>query len=162
MANDTNKPTLFHFYAHEGDFASTDLNLELEETVNRIIVVGANINGRTCRAEAVNDNAISPISYKRIGYRTGDIVNDSNITSDILAQERADYELRKQAIIKTTISNEVTFNPLLTVNNLISVSDDFFDLTREKFLLQSISFSLGYNGLMSLSSTNTNNLPFMI
>jgi hypothetical protein len=67
-----------------------------------------------------------------------------------------------KSIIKTTANNSVYFNPLLTVNNLISLSDDFFDLTREKFLLQSISFSLNYEGIMSISSTNTNNLPFMI
>jgi hypothetical protein len=53
--------------------------------VNRVVVIGANVNGKTCRAEAVNDRAISPINYKKIGYRTGDIVNDSNITSDSLA-----------------------------------------------------------------------------
>lgn len=162
MADDSNKPTLFHFYAHEGDFQNNDLNLELEEMVNRVVVIGANVNGKTCRAEAINGRAISPINYKKIGYRTGDIVDDSNITSDSLAQERADYELRMKSIIRTTANNSIYFNPLLTVNNLISLSDDFFDLTREKFLLQSISFSLNYDGIMSISSTNTNNLPFMI
>lgn len=162
MANDSNKPTLFHFYAHEGDFQNNDLDLELEDMVNRIVVIGANVNGKTCRGEAINDRASSPLNYKRIGYRTGEIINDSNITSDFLAQERADYELRMKSIIKTTANNSVYFNPLLTVNNLISLSDDFFDLTREKFLLQSISFSLNYDGIMNISSTNTNNLPFTI
>ena len=129
--------------------------------VNRIVVIGANVNGCTCKAEAINDRPTSPINYKRIGYRTGEIVNDSNITSNTLAQERADYELRMKSIVKTTASNSIYFNPLLTVNNLISLSDDFFDLIREKFLLQSISFSLNYDGVMSISSTSTNNLPFM-
>lgn len=162
MADDGNKPTIFHFYAYEGDFQNNDLDLEMENIVNRVVVIGANVNGRTFRAESVNNSATSPISYQRIGYRTGEIINDSNITSDTLAQERADYELRMKSIIRTSANNTIFFNPLLTVNNLISLSDDFFNLTRDKFLLQSISFSLDYNGIMTITSTNTNNLPFMV
>lgn len=161
MADDSNKSTIFHFYAHEGDFTDNNLDLAMDEIVNRVIVIGANVNGKTCRAEAINGQPTSPISYQKIGYRTGEIINDSNITTDLLAQERADYELRMKSILRTTANNTVFFNPLLTVNNLISLSDNFFELTREKFLLQSISFSLSYDGLMNISSTNTNNLPFM-
>ena len=160
VTNDGDKPVLYNFVDTNGDFTNNSLSFSMSDVVNRIIVIGANVNGGTCQAVAVNDDPASPLCYQRIGYRTGDVVNDSNITSDILAQERADYELRKQLILKTTMSNTVYFNPLLSVNNLITVSDTEFDLKRERFLLQSLSFSLDYSGTMSISSTNIKNLPF--
>ena len=54
------------------------------------------------------------------------------------------------------------FNPLLSVNNIVTYTDEEdFDMKRERFLIQSISFNLGYDGLMSLSVSNINNLPFV-
>ena len=160
VVNDGDKPVLYNFSAEEGDFQNNNFSYDFSTIVNRVIVVGANVNGGTCEAVAVNDNPASPLCYQRIGYRTGAPISDSNITSDVLAQERADYELRKQLIAKTTISNTVYFNPLLTVNNLVTISDDFYGLVRERVLLQSLSFSLGYDGVMSISSSNIRNLPF--
>ena len=89
-------------------------------------------------------------------------INDSNITNDILAQERADYELRKVLIAKSSLSSSVFFNPILTVNNMITYTDDFFSLKRERLILQSISFSLDYSGLMSISCSNIKNLTFVL
>lgn len=161
VMTDADKPVLFNFYDTEGDFSNISMGLAMNEVVNRVIVIGANVNGASVTATALNDNTSSPLCYQRIGYRTGQIINDSNITSDILAQERADYELRTKTILGTTVSNTIMFNPLLTVNNIITITDDFFDLGRERFLLQSISYSLNYDGTMSISSTNINNLPFI-
>lgn len=160
VINDGDKPVLYNFVDINGDFISNSLNFAMSEVVNRVVVIGANVNGGACQAIAVNGDPSSPLCYQRIGYRTGNIINDSNIVSDILAQERADYELRKVLILKTSMSNSIYFNPLLTVNNLITVSDDVFGLRRERFLLQSLSFSLDYSGTMSISSTNIKNLPF--
>lgn len=160
VSNDGDKPVLYNFAANEGDFQDSDFSYDFSSVINRVIVIGANVNGASCDAIAVNDDPSSPLCYQRIGYRTADPISDSNITSKILAQERADYELRKQLIAKTTISNSVYFNPLLTVNNLVTITDDFYGLVRERFLLQSISFSLNYDGLMDITSSNIRNLPF--
>ena len=160
VMQDGDKPILYDFVDTEGDFTNDNMSFQMAEAYNRVVVVGANVNGATCQAIAVNDDPSSPLCYQRIGYRTAPIVNDSNISSEILAQERADYELRKMLILKTTINNTIMFNPLLTVNNLVTITDEFFGLGRVRFLLQSISYSLDYSGVMSISSTNINNLPF--
>lgn len=160
VVQDSDKPVLFDFFEDEGNFQTDSFNLQFDNIVNRIVVIGANVNGRTYKAEAINSNPYSPTNYRRVGYRTGDIVNDSAITSDVLAQERADYELRKQSILKSTSSTGVYFNPLLSVNNLISITDDHFNLSRDRFLLQSISFNIDYSGIMNISSANIKDLPF--
>ena len=55
----------------------------------------------------------------------------------------------------------MTFNPLLLVNNLVTITDEFYGLQEQKFLIQSISCNLGYDGMMSISVSNLQNLPFL-
>lgn len=156
---DKNKPLLFEY--QKEDLSDLSFSFNYDNIVNRIIVIGTTSSGGTFSAEAVNDDPKSPLCYQRIGYHTGSIINDSNVYSMYLAQERAEYELRQQLILKTSTSATVLYNPLLEVNNLISISEDFFNLTNERFLIQSISCSLDYSNQMSISFSNLDNLPFL-
>ena len=162
VTSDGDKPVIFDFVDTNGDFKDDNFSLDMTSFINKIVVIGSNVNGHTVIAEAVNDDPASPLCYQRIGYRPASPINDSNITNDILAQERADYELRKVLIAKSSLSSNVFFNPILTVNNLVTYTDDFFSLKRERLLLQSVSFSLDYSGLMSISAANIKNLPFVV
>lgn len=162
VTNDIDKPIIYHLYEEKGDFGSNNLSFDFASVINRVIIIGATVNQGVCRAVAVNDDASSPLSYQRIGYRTASPINDSAITSDVLAQERADYELRQKLILKTSTSQETRYNPLLMVNNLISVTDEFFGFKQEKFLIQSISCPLDYSGTMSVTAANARNLPFLV
>lgn len=158
--NDIDKPIIYQFFDSNGDFSSLSFSFSFEDIVNRIIVVGGSVNGGVSRAVAENNDASSPLSVQRIGYRTGNIINDSNITSDQLAQERADYELRQSLILKTSSSTNVPYNPLLSVNNLVGVTAEFYDFQQEYFLLRQISCPIDYSGMMSISISNTRNFPF--
>lgn len=157
---DVDKPVICSFVDEDGDFSSLSFGLQLNEVVNRVVVIGATVDGKIYTATAVNDDAASPLCYQRIGYRTGQIINDSNITSQSLADDRAKYELRKQLILKSSVSLPISFNPLLSVNNLVEITDEFFGLDHEKFLLQGISCNLDYSGSMSITVSNVRNLPF--
>lgn len=160
VASDNTKANIFDYTVNE--LQTESFSFRMNEFVNCIEVVGANINGHTCLATAQNTNPNSPISVGRIGVRTASVINDSNITTDILAQDRADYELRKVAIAQSSLSSQVIFNPLLSVNNVITCTDtEDFQLRRERFLIQGVSFSMGYNGTMSLTLTNLKDLPFL-
>lgn len=161
IIQDKDKPLLMSYDFNQGEFNNLNFSFDLNSIINRIIVLGNNNNGSVCRAVAVNDNPGSPLCYQRIGYRTGNIINDSNITSDVLAQERAVYELRSQLILKSSTNIEVLFNPFLTVNNLLSISCDFYNLQNSKFIIQSLSFPLDYTGTMSLSISNLENIPIL-
>ena len=161
VTNDTDKPIIFQFYDHFGDLISNDMSFDLSDVVNRIIVIGSSVSGKISRAIAVNGNADSPLCYQRIGYRTASPINDTNITSNILAQERADYELRNKLILKSSVSLEIPFNPLLSVNNLIGITDEYYGIEQERFLIQSISYSINDSGTMSISCSNIRNLPFI-
>lgn len=158
VSEDQNKPILYSFDADNGDLTQLNFDYDYDSIINRVIVVGNSKDGYAYRAIAVNNDERSPLCYQRVGYRTGNIINDSNIYSDTLAKERAEYELRQKLILKTTSNSTILFNPFLSVNNLITVSSDFYELTQEKFLLQSISFSLDTSGQMNMSFSNILNL----
>lgn len=160
VTNEVDKPILYDFYEDKGDFGENNFSFNFEEVVNRVIVIGSNVNSLLCQATAVNDDPSSPLCYQRIGYRTASPINDSNITTIPLAEERATYELRNKLILKSSITTPARFNPLLLVNNLITVTDEFYGLYQEKFLIQSLSFNLDSSGTMSITSTNVRNIPF--
>ena len=49
-------------------------------------------------------------------------------------------------------------------NDIKNIPPESYDALAEEireFLIQSISFNLGYDGVMSLSVSNINNLPFV-
>ena len=157
---DIDKPVICYLNDENGDFSGLSFGLQMSNIVNRVVVIGATVNGKVYTATAVNDDSTSPLCYQRIGYRTGQIINDSNITSQDLADDRSKYELRKQLILKSSVSVNISFNPLLSVNNLIEITDEFFGLDHERFLLQGVSCSLDYSGTMSITVSNVRNLPF--
>ena len=162
LMNDGDKPVLYDYEAGRGNLQNDDFSLDMDSFVNSVQIIGANINGHTVTATAENSDPSSPLSIDRIGRRSLSPITDTNITTDVLAQERADYELRQRLIAKSTLNSNVFFNPLLGVNNLVTYTDEFYGLRRDRFLIQSISFSLNYDGMMSLSVSNINNLPFVV
>lgn len=161
VTDDQDKTIIYHFYDELGGMEGLDLSFDLSGVINRVIVIGSTNNGETYRAVAVNDNSGSPLCYQRIGYRTASPISDSNITSQILAQERADYELRQKLIVKSSSTVTVRYNPLLLVNNLITITDDFYGLNQVRFLVQGISLALDYSGAMSLTISNIQNFMFL-
>ena len=159
---DQNKPVLYYYYTNLGEIENLSFSLDYTSIVNRVVVIGTTSTGGTFTAEAVNNDPSSPLCYQRIGYRTGDTINDSNIYSYYLAEERAEYELRKQLILESSTSSEVVFNPILKVNGVIAIFDEFTQLNNERFLIQSLSFSLDYSNKMNITFSNLNNLPFVV
>lgn len=161
--SDNDKPLLCEVEAGKGDYDSLSFDIDFSSIVNKVIVTGSSNSSSSgvYKAVAVNDDPKSPLCYQRIGYHMGSVINDSNITSNTLAKERAEYELRKVLMMKSSVSFNVAFNPLVTVNNLVSVTNSFFGMASKRFLIQSMSCSLDYSGTMSLSLTSLDNIPFL-
>lgn len=150
---DVQKASLWDYSDEDRDYDSATANYDFENAVNEVHVVGDNINNEIFSAMAKNENPVSPLCIQRIGRRI-EYINDSNIYSDDLAQQRANYELRKFGILKTTMNIQVSFNPLLFVNNLITITDKYYNLARERFLIQSISYTIGNESQMTISCSN--------
>ena len=150
---DVQKASLWDYSDTDRNYYTANANYDFENAVNEVHIVGDNINNEIFSAMARNDNPASPLCVAKIGRRI-EYINDSNIYSDSLAQQRADYELRKFGILKTIFNINVSFNPLLFVNNLITITDSYYGLNRERFLIQSISYTLGEDCQMTISCSN--------
>ena len=150
---DIQKASLWDYSDEDRDYGNATANYDFENAINEVHVVGDNINNKIFSAMAKNENPVSPLCIQRIGRRI-EYINDSNIYSDYLAQQRANYELRKFGILKTTMNIQVSFNPLLFVNNLVTITDKYYNLTRERFLIQSISYTIGNESQMTVSCSN--------
>ena len=160
VTDDNDKPILFNYITDKGHLTELNFSLDYNNIINRIILIGATVNGGVVRAVASNDDASSPLSVQRIGARTS-VVNESGIKTKIVAEENARYQLRKQLVLKTSVNLTIPYNPIFSVNNLIMITDDFYQLIKQYFLIQSISFNLDYSGNMSMTVSNLNNLPFI-
>ena len=160
ITDDLQKPTLWVYKDIELEYGEQNINYNFDEVVNEVHVIGNNIDNEIFAASAQNTNAASPICIQRIGRRIS-VIEDSNISADYKAQERANYELRLASIVNTTVNFQSSFLPFLTVNNLVEIHDDYYGWLGEKFIIQSISYSLE-NGNMTVGVSNMSNLPTFI
>ena len=153
---DVQKASLWDYAENDGNYFNAVANYDFENCVNEVHVVGDNINNEIFSAVSKNNNPLSPLCIEKIGRRI-EYINDSDIYSDSLAKQRADYELRKYGILKTILNIQVSFNPMLFVNNMITITDDYYGFNRERFIIQSISYNIGDDCRMSISCSNVVN-----
>ena len=158
--DDLNKPILWIYKDTETEYGGQTLNLNFDEVVNEVHVIGTNINSKIYSAMSVNNNPASVICTQRIGRRIM-VMEDTNINSDELARERADYELRLKSILTTSVNIHSSYLPFLTVNNLVQIQDSYYNWKRENFIIQSISYSLNSPD-MTVQLANMNNLPTIL
>lgn len=154
---DTKKQVLWSYNEDEilNNYSSHQVVYAVEDFVNEIHVIGNNINGDNVYGVATNDNIESQYCVQRIGLRIADPIEDTSISTEEQAKDRAAYELRKATIKQTQTSIQVLFNPLLKVNSLIDINT--IENGNEKLIMQSISFSMP-NGIMSVSCSNLENV----
>lgn len=156
--NDDAKPIIWTFSQLNRELHNMELNYQNENIVNCIKVVGDNIDNGVYSAVMKNENPASPICVQEVGMRWEKPYTSSNVWNNDLAKDLAGYYLRKASFVSVDFSCNVSFNPILTVNNICEVENEDLDMRRDKLLLTSISFSSG-DGLMSVKFCNTMDLP---
>lgn len=156
-----NKPTLWTFKDVEYEYLSGHINYDFTDVRNRVTVVGANVNsdGGLYIAVSENTNPRSQTRVDLIGIKNY-YLEDSNIYTQTLAQDRADYELNKLSIVQQTVQISSAFMIHLDVNNCIAITDDFFNYFDNRFIIQSISMPLSIHSNMTIDCTNIATLPY--
>lgn len=158
--DDSNKPVIWTFGKLSRNLWDLQLDYKNEEIINVVKVVGDNIDNGIYSAVVTNENPASPICIQQVGRRAAPKYTEANVWSDDLAYDLARYYLRQASFVAVDFSCVVGFNPILTVNNICEVENDFIGAKREKLLITSISFGSS-DGSMSLKLCNTKDLPFV-
>ena len=153
-----NLPNIWDFYDTDSEYINSSLTYNLVKTANRVCVVGDNPNGSVAPIGiSENRNASSPISIQKIGVKNK-YLESSTIQTMTEAKDYADYILESLSITQNTISFECTLIPSLTVNKLFTLTDTFYKIIKESFLIESLTCPMGI-GTMTLSGSNIKELP---
>lgn len=159
------KGAIWHFNdIHEG-YIEPSTNYEMDGC-NYIVVATDNTEGEVYSYTAMNDNPRSPIAVSHVGYR-GDKDNaisyiPAGSTEDKeelveLCRQYAEYLL----LSKTCPTLAVTFItrqiPHLDVEEVVTITDDYFDYDKSMFLIQSIT--INSIDAMNISVVNLQWLP---
>jgi hypothetical protein len=154
------KPTLWKYSDQEYEYLSANVTYDFTSVKNYVTIVGANANGENIYfGIAKNTNPQSPTRIEKVGTKTY-YLEDSNIYSESLAQQRAEYELNKLSILSNAISLESAYMIHLDVNNCIELNDNYFGYNEYRFIIQSISMSLSTDAKITIDCTNIATLPY--
>ena len=157
--NDDAKPVIWTLEVINRELSGLSLTYRNDDVVNAVKVVGDNIDNGIYSAVVANENPASPICVQRIGRRAAPKYTAANIWSDDLAYDLARYYLRKASFIAIDFQAITTFNPILMVNNICEIENNFLNLRRNKVLITSISYS-SQDGIMTLKLCSVDDLPF--
>lgn len=155
---DRDKEILYKFDQNNSDILGKSQEFKFTEVFNDILCVGATTNGYLAKGRATNNNIKSDLCVQRIGKKTK-VYEDTNYYSDGLCQDWANYLLRNNTILQTSLSLQTIPLYHLDVNKLITITNTKYHLKEEKFLINSLSIPLGL-GQMTISATSINELEF--
>lgn len=154
-----NRNTVWNYSSSENETINISREDKWSEMKNRFIVKGANINGMLCKGIAENTNPSSAYNvYGNFGIKPK-IIEDNLIYSPVLCQQRAKYELKKNAIKNTSISFESIYIPHMNPNDLVRWTFNDYNYHNEEFIVQTVSIPLNPSEPMNVSITNVNELP---
>jgi hypothetical protein len=135
------------------DFLTTEINylgakrrFSFAELKNNIVVFGDSINFAQIKATASDTNALSDTRVALIGKRTR-IVEDSNIYTQQLADDRAAYELQQSIALIETVNMDSIPVDIIEGDNIITITDSSLGLSAERYLVKSVTFPLTNDGM---------------
>ncbi len=104
-------------------YAGSNKRLDDSDLRNHILVIGGSSQTATVTAQAMNDNPDSPFSIQRIGSRLHIHGPDPLITTEELAQARADYELQKRLTLAEKVDIDLVPNYIHEAEDVIELID---------------------------------------
>jgi hypothetical protein len=162
--DDSPKESLYNFRKDGTDinYISSNVKYDISNVKNYIVVIGATVDGELYDAIASDENLSSPVNIYRIGKRVKKI-EDDNIYSTELAQNRADYELKNNTVLFCNCSIVCLSLPHLydADDAVVTLTDIDQNFNQQRLLIQSITDSFGIDSQMQITCSNTSELPFI-
>jgi len=152
--------SLWDFTDKTAEYINPVLTLSPAEVINCVTVSSSNSNDTDIYSyTAENHNPISSTSIENIG-RKAYYEESSNLGSEENAKDYAEYLLNQKSILQSAITFECSLLPHLDVNKIITIEDEYFGYTRERFIIQSITLPLDASSTMSITASNVSDLPY--
>lgn len=157
---DTGKPVLWEFTPQKKQLISILTAPKPTEVFNDIIVVGATNNqSRTARGRAQNRDISSDTCISRIGLKTKRIPM-KDYYSDQMCLDYAQWQLKRMAVMSSTITLNTTQMFHIEENRIITVQrDDKPGSPTERHLVQGFTRPIGQTGTMTINAVSVNDFP---
>ena len=157
---DTGKPVLWEFTPQKKQLISILTAPKPTEVFNDIIVVGAtNSQSRTARGRAQNRDISSDTCISRIGLKTKRIPM-KDYYSDQMCLDYAQWQLKRMAVMSSTITLNTTQMFHIEENRIITVRrDDKPGSPTERHLVQGFTRPIGQTGTMTINAVSVNDFP---
>lgn len=151
-------PIVWNFDDLDGEYLDSNLSYNFVDAINTVYVVGDNPNGTVApTAFRQNTNAASPTNVQKLGARSK-LFTSSIIQTTKEAEDYADYMLEYLSKLQQSISFTCTYMPHFDINQAFTLTDDFYHINQQVFLMQSITYPIGL-GTLSISAVNIEALP---
>lgn len=151
---------LWHFEYGNHTYFGGNYSQNWSSVINTVIVHGVSKETQApISAIAINENPYSPSCVDAIGSFVM-YIEDSNIYSKALAEARAKYELQKRNKLAANVTIQTEFLLHLDVDKFITITDSFYNISNEKFIITGLSIPLSSQESMSLVCVNSKDLPY--
>lgn len=157
---DSNKPIIWNFSPLSGEFLGATYSVQNTEVFNDIIVLGQAISGNHVPSgRAVNQDPSSDTNTEILGMRTK-IFDETSYYADEQCQELAEYYLKRNTVLKKSVTIEASQLFHITENNLVTVRRlDKQGHPVERHLITGFTRSIAQGGKMQINCTSVNDFP---
>lgn len=148
------------FSKKDNNYFKPSLSVDFTNMYNVIKVVGTN-EGATeaCEYTIENKDLSSPTCVQMIGKKIK-YVESSFCYNQARTKDFATYLMKKYSMVQQTLNFSTCMLPQLDVNKIITITDDYFNWTEARFIIQSLTIPLSTNGTIEIEASNIANIPF--
>ena len=152
--------SLWDYSDKEPEYFSPQLNYDFKSVFNVVKVVGDNPSSDSIfEVTLKNEDPSSPTRIALLGekilYIESSFCYNLQRTTDF-----ANYMLKKKTMVPLTLSLQSSFIPHLDVNKIITITDDYYNFSQQRFVIQSLTIPLTTKSLMDIECTNTALIPY--
>lgn len=157
---DLTKPVLWDFSADEKQLLHVEYTVRKGDVYNDLIVVGdTSDTGYTARGRAQNRDISSDTCISRIGLKTRRMPVE-NYYSDDICVARAEWELKRAAVLPKTVAIECTQMFHIVENGIVTIRrDDKPGAPVERHVVQGFTRPIGQTGTMTINAVSVMDYP---
>jgi hypothetical protein len=154
--NDYIKGSSYDYSTEEYNYLGGNKKYLFNEIYNSVVVIGENTQLNTpIIFEAINNDLSDINSYPNLGYKKTKLISEyiEGINTQQKAEDRGNWEL--SLAVRKQSSVDITSIPLFHLNedDLITLTDDYLNSNKERFIINSFSRTIGTGGEMSINMT---------
>lgn len=157
---DLTKPVLWDFTTAEKQLLHVEYEVHNDELFNDLIVVGdTSDSGYTARGRAQNRDISSDTCISRVGLKTKRL-HAQNYYSDDICIARAEWELKRAAVLPKTVSIECTQMFHIVENGIVTIRrEDKPGAPVERHVIQGFSRPIAQTGPMTINAISVMDYP---